>query len=194
MDTGKFLKTDMQQPDYWTKWYSGRWRMEPSPFAKWVQENFVIRPMRIVDCGCGDGRDSEYFSSKGNTVTGIDMADVDRSGTNALYVKADVMDSLLLIHDAELVYARWFLHAITKEQEIVFLDDACARSNMIALEFRVSEDWEVDDHYRRSVGLHEVRDRLLFNGWRVEFLDNGAGWSPRDGEDPFLGRVIAFQS
>lgn len=179
--------------DYWSSWYHGRQRMEPSPFARWVHEKYLSKPTRIVDCGCGDGRDSEFFSSMGHVVTGIDTADVDRTGTNAFYVRADVLDSLLLIHDAELVYGRWFLHAITREQEIVFIDDACARSSMIALEFRTL-DWPSDDHYRRKVSLGEVTRRLEFNGWTVGFSSESRGMSPMNGEDPMIGRVVGISS
>ena len=47
----------------------------PSPFAEYVA-NKLNTQQNILEIGCGNGRDSKFFSSKGHHVTGLD-----RSGT-----------------------------------------------------------------------------------------------------------------
>ena len=47
----------------------------PSPFSEYVT-NKLSTEQNILEIGCGNGRDSKFFSSKGHHVTGLD-----RSGT-----------------------------------------------------------------------------------------------------------------
>lgn len=60
--------------DYWGKFYKlygDRIPAEPSPFARWL----VAREpaTRLVEIGCGNGRDAIFFADNGFDVTGIDF-------------------------------------------------------------------------------------------------------------------------
>ena len=45
----------------------------PSTFAEYVA-NKLSTKQNILEIGCGNGRDSKYFSSKGHHVTGLDRS------------------------------------------------------------------------------------------------------------------------
>ncbi|MBI4588474.1 MAG: class I SAM-dependent methyltransferase [Candidatus Rokubacteria bacterium] len=49
------------------------WGTEPSSFAREVSE--LLPPAaRVLDLGCGEGRDSVFFASRGYQVTGVDAS------------------------------------------------------------------------------------------------------------------------
>ncbi|MBD3280198.1 methyltransferase domain-containing protein [Candidatus Dojkabacteria bacterium] len=58
-----------------TEYKSGaHWEVETSEHAKDFANNYINPNSRILDLGCGSGRDSFYFSSCGHTVSGIDVS------------------------------------------------------------------------------------------------------------------------
>ena len=62
--------------DYWENYYArsnGDLLPTPSQFAVFVQGE-LSGPAFVVDVGCGTGRDSLFFSSRGHAVLGLDQA------------------------------------------------------------------------------------------------------------------------
>lgn len=64
--------------DYWTKLYSKKkgytWRKEPTPYLKKKTALLKKRKVKkILDIGCGDGRNLIYLSKKGFLVTGLEI-------------------------------------------------------------------------------------------------------------------------
>lgn len=49
------------------------WGMQPSAFARQVRA-LVAPGARVLDLGCGEGRDSVYFAACGCDVTGVDVS------------------------------------------------------------------------------------------------------------------------
>lgn len=62
---------------------------EPSPFARWVQEQVDSRD-RILDLGCGNGRDAVWFAAQGHPVTASDYAGSHRDAVRRLARKHGV--------------------------------------------------------------------------------------------------------
>lgn len=62
----------------WDREYARRpreyvWGTEPSPFARRV--GALLEPgARVLDLGCGEGRDSVFFAERGFEVTGVDTS------------------------------------------------------------------------------------------------------------------------
>lgn len=49
------------------------WGTSPSPFARKVRA-LLPRGARVLDLGCGEGRDSVFFATQGFDVTGLDIS------------------------------------------------------------------------------------------------------------------------
>jgi len=66
----------MQNP--WAREYARTpdryiWGKAPSEFARQIADR-LTPSARVLDLGCGEGRDSVYFASRGFEVTGLDVS------------------------------------------------------------------------------------------------------------------------
>ncbi|MDO8339090.1 MAG: class I SAM-dependent methyltransferase [Candidatus Burarchaeum sp.] len=65
-------------PHYWNKRYERQGRIygrDPSELAKWAMRNGVLaRDARLLETGCGTGRNSIFFAKHGLDVTGVDFS------------------------------------------------------------------------------------------------------------------------
>ncbi len=109
---------------FWTQYYHTTTDdiCEPSSFAKFVYEQYIepeTAPKTIADLGCGNCRDSRFFSNTGNvtlcyaidpnlTMDALKWSPSD----NLILVKNNAIDGLRVDVDFNIVYMRWFLHAI----------------------------------------------------------------------------------
>ena len=96
-----------------------------------------------------------------------------------------------------MVYARFFFHAVTEEEETAVLDvlsEHLPRGARCYFEFRTSKDENIHkhfrDHYRRFVNLDAFVDKAISKGTmdRVYTVE-GQGMAKFGEEDPFVGRV-----
>ena len=63
--------------EYWNTFYSLRKGVNlPSEFAKSLVGKFIHRGDRILELGCGNGRDTIFFASKECPIVGIDQSAV----------------------------------------------------------------------------------------------------------------------
>ena len=86
-----------------------------STFAEFVYENYCTDCKYLLDLGCGNCRDSIFFSKKDIEVDAIDYnGHIDKDYHNLTFIKKDV--ELFLkeknLKPYNLVYMRWFLHAM----------------------------------------------------------------------------------
>ncbi len=147
---------------YWNDYYARRrpeepWSLLPSQFATYVANE--TSPGRMLEIGCGNGRDTLFFTSVGYQVQGVDYCQtaigICRDRAQGLGLKAE-FETLNLYDVAQVtafaadhaeaydtVYARFFVHAITElgEEELFKLCAAVLKPGGRAfLEFRTTED------------------------------------------------------
>lgn len=105
------------------------WGTEPnSGVYEVLQQLPPTRRLKLLDIGCGEGRDAVFFARNGYEVTGLDVSDAgiektkrlaDGAGVHVDVIKADVLDFRLDSH-YDIVYSSGVLHYIKPEfrQEI----------------------------------------------------------------------------
>jgi SAM-dependent methyltransferase len=180
----------------------------PSPFARHVAA-MLHGPVALLDLGCGDGRDAAFFASLGHRVLGLDASanaiGLARSrGAPAQFEavpwRGGVPSSrghLRAAPDA-LVYARFFLHAISAPDEALLLRDL---ADVVTPGGRWPSNiapWPTppcpSSTHRISAASSTTppcRPKLRELGFAALEAVEGQGLSPVSGEDPMLGRIMA---
>lgn len=169
----------------------------------------------VVDIGCGNGRDSLFFARLGHEVLGLDIAapaigqdvsvaeseEVDNVSFEEVDVSApeSLVEVIRSVRDAAslAIYARFFFHAITEEEETAILDvlsEHLPSGARCYFEFRTSKDEQThkrfSDHYRRYINLEAFVAKARRKGTMdCVYLVEGQGMAKFGAEDPFVGRV-----
>lgn len=203
----------MERTGYWDTYYAEQRttrRPLPSQFATFVAGE-LDRPHDVVELGCGAGRDSIFFATNGHRVTGVDASvqAVESCSARAQALGEDVTFRAAAIDDPTLadqigpaegprvVYARFFLHAITDEEEQAFFTLTKALTtpgDLLAVEYRTVRDSSgskvTDTHYRRFVNPSHVQARALDLGFDVTYAVEGFGFAKYKQDDAYVARTI----
>jgi tellurite methyltransferase len=180
---------------YWDGWYQSRATpVIPSQFAVMVAAEFAGRVPRIVDFGCGNGRDTVLLDQVAPTV-GIDGSAEAVAAARLRFIDGTfVHGSVEQVQGEGLLYARFLLHAVPETVEDALLDrlDGCWH---VAFEFRTPEDAGrpkvTPDHYRRFVSVEDVVGKLEARGFTVTYVVEGRGMAKFGDDDAHVGRVLA---
>jgi SAM-dependent methyltransferase len=205
--------TTEHRSDYWDEYYAARAttrRPLPSQFATFVAGE-LERPHRVIELGCGNGRDSIFFASYGHQVTGVDGSEAavqacsalaGALGESATFLQSAIDDPALAdrlsgSEGPHLLYARFFVHAITDAEEQRFLDLAAALTSpgdVLAVEYRTVRDQvgakETGAHYRRFVLPATFQARALERGFEVTYAVEGFGFAKFRHDDAYVARTI----
>lgn len=211
--------TEKESKHYWEQFYKDFSIKEDSSFCKYVKSK-IPRNMQIIDLGCGTGRDTLSFSREGYSTMGVDRSFeaikknndcINVSNKNISFVVLDISEKEKLYdilkkeknrakanRNKLLIYTRFFLHSINKENEDILLETlyrTLSSGDIFAAEFRTIEDENsskvYDNHYRRYIDSDTLLDELQtkYSFKVVDYL-KGTGFSIFNGEDPYLARFI----
>lgn len=199
--------------DYWNEYYAARAdpvRRLPSQFATFVAGELDGRH-RVIELGCGDGRDAMFFAGYGHEVVGVDASQAAVDGCRRLAETLGVDASFLVSSIDEpglaarikgdsgprVVYARFFLHAITEAEETVLLDLAAAIADpgdLLAVEYRTIRDSSgaktTATHYRRFVLPAAFEARALARAFDVTYSVEGFGFAKFRQDDAYVARTL----
>lgn len=203
---------------YWNSFYKkGNVRSEPSKFANYILK-FVKDGKKLLDLGCGNGRDSLFFASRNLQVVGIDnseevinmLREVNTKG-NALFVCDDfTMSSTLYQQQYDYCYSRFTLHAINEKQQENLLKNVynslkvSSDSGYFFIEVRsVNDDlyekgepagknaYVYQGHYRRFMIIEELEMELRECGFSIIESIEEKGLAPFENQDPYIIRIVA---
>ena len=123
------MSFDRELTHHWDKYYKkDNAPSFPSPFAEHVA-NKLNTQQNILEIGCGNGRDSKFFSSKGHHVTGLDRSGEAIELCKNLYSSEPIEFFFGTITDIEktnkkkydLIYSRFVIHAMSLNEELEML-------------------------------------------------------------------------
>ncbi len=167
----------------------------------------------MIEYGCGTGRDTEFFANLGRKVLAFDncpsaiqMCQA-RCESHAEYVCCDAVASLdkalsfVGASDKPLVYARFFLHAITnetQEQCLTALAASLPKGSAVALEYRTTRDETLNkafgSHYRRYIDHDMLQDFMQQLGFDLHYQITGFGMAKYRDEDAHVGRYMGVKA
>lgn len=115
--------------DYWENFYrKGVGEKAPSPFAQYVTQH-LRGDERLLEIGCGNGRDASFFQEQGIRVVAIDASPAaievcqklhEGNGVHFAAGKVD-NENLDLGQSFDVVYSRFVLHAMTETEQAKML-------------------------------------------------------------------------
>ncbi len=133
--------------NYWNNYYSNIVKFKESSFARFVKKK-VKKNSEIIDIGCGNGRDSFFFSKNNFKVIAVDISksaiknNSVKSNKNLQFLKFDIgKDKIKKKFDV--FYCRFFIHAISEKTEnklISLLNKTKKKKSLAFFEFRNHKD------------------------------------------------------
>ena len=206
---------------YWDKFYRKKISTyKPSNFARYCIKKFIKRRINnnLLEIGCGNGRDSFFFSKKGISVLAIDKSFIaiqnninikqEKGLTNINFKKIDLSSKKFLkIGKFNFIYCRFFLHAVSKRIENIFfnsLSKLCIKKKtIIMMEFRtikdplikkgrkISYNERFTNHYRRFIDVKILLKKII-NLKKFKILEVGEkkGLAKFKKENPIVCRLL----
>jgi len=203
----------IEQRELWEKFYLEDAQVFfPSNFAESVLP-WLEKGSKLLDVGCGNGRDSIFFARNGLEVTAIDLSKeaiallVEREPRMRTVCGNVITSPVFVEGEYSYIYSRFFIHALTEEEETCLLE-RCYRALKIGgkllIETRCTEDelcgvgeritdteWIIDGHYRRFVVPEKIVDKINEIGFRNVCHICSKGFAPFKGSDPVILRITA---
>lgn len=210
---------ERERSQYWETVYSAMSfdRLPPpSQFAAFVTQEAAEAGL-IIEFGCGTGRDSLFFARQGLPVIAIDSAEAAVSKCrekaeqygleNVKFLHGVVGDpALKAVLDeyipskrdfSVMIYARFFLHAITDAEESALLEALAALAkpgDRCAFEYRTTRDAALTKvtagHYRRFVDPIYLYAKAAKFGFAVDYAVEGFGFAKFKEDDAYVARCI----
>jgi ubiquinone/menaquinone biosynthesis C-methylase UbiE len=206
---------------YWKSIYSRQTEDEqPSLFAKFVSETIGVRDKRIIELGCGNGRDAIHFAN--NNAQKVDAVDQCENIIELLQHRYQRICNLTFLcrdftnmkdmanHEKyDLVYSRFTLHSISKNQERQVVEWAFQNLNhngTFCIEvrgqkneiFRAGEPVKgepdafiLNNHFRRFIHFETFCKELESIGFHIAYAEEKKGFAPYNGEDETYIRIVA---
>jgi SAM-dependent methyltransferase len=188
----------------------------PSTFASWCM-SLLVPGGRLVEFGCGNGRDALFFARNGMQVIACDQSEVAIQGLIANQSSNDGVPTFLAcdftcLADGQLgalnvVYSRFTLHAVTRTEASAALGWAArnlAQNGLLLLEvrsvkgdlfgkgeMREKDAFVYNGHYRRFVRMDELSAELLELGFTIQHAIESAGLAIHNDDDPVVIRMVA---
>ena len=203
--------------NYWEQYYlKQNAELMPSLFAHYVADLLGDKKAEIIELGCGNGRDAVFFAKEGHMVDAIDQCYNEICFLMKQYQYLDNLDFRCddftdMVDDQpyDVVYSRFTLHSISKEQQDHTLDWAyrnLKKDGLLCIEvggqkneiYKVGEAvvnekdaYILDDHYRRFLNFDDLCDYLKKLGFTLDFAAEAKDFAPFNGQNETYIRVIA---
>ena len=171
--------------------------------------------LKLIDIGCGNGRDSIFFANKNIEVLGIDSSRTVIKLNNHYFKNKNISFKNLDIEKTnskkldkfDIIYSRFFLHAINKSQEKKFFNLinvlSIKNKTYVMLEFRTTKDKLLQkgkkisnnenftDHYRRFIDTEALIKKIKkINNFKIVYFIERKGLSKYKYDNPTLARLI----
>jgi 2-polyprenyl-3-methyl-5-hydroxy-6-metoxy-1,4-benzoquinol methylase len=198
--------------------WNGYYNLHKTPFENSLFSEFVINKLKInkkiIDIGCGNGRDSIFFNNKGFETLGIDFSDKtiknlkQYSNVNLKFQKIDIknINKKLENESFDYAYCRFLLHSLDKDTEQILFEWMFKNiKDSIFIETRIDEDLKNEakqNHFRRNINPEELIEVIYNSDFNITYSEISDKFSPYNSsydvkditKDPTLLRIVAVKN
>ena len=208
----------MDDKKYWTDYYSTHSKpVGESTFAEFVVDRLEAGK-NLIELGCGNGRDSIFFSKNGINVVAVDQVCEEVKYLNDNYATDNITfvcddftnlaeSSSDIVNETKFdyIYSRFTFHSINEAKENRALEWIAGHldGGMFLLEARslndpmfkkgdaLSETENFTTHYRRYMDLDKFIGKLEDLGFEILYKIEDNGLAVYKDDDPYVIRIIA---
>lgn len=202
--------------NYWNNFYKEKKKFKESSFARFVIKKIRAKKQkdRLIDIGCGNGRDSIFFNKKRFKVTAIDISKK-AIKKNSLYENEDLnfinfdIEKNTMDKKFDFIYCRFFLHTINnygenkllnlikkikKKQTLIFFEFRNIKDEIFKKKKKLKHNEIVEfekGHYRRIIDpkiFIKKFERTI--GCKYIYLKSSKNLSIYKKDNPNLSRII----
>lgn len=197
--------------NYWKKFYKSKKNLNklnfPSQFSIFTLSE-KQNENAVIEIGCGNGRDSLFFSKYFKNIYAFDKCDniiKHNSNTykkikNLNFFEYDINDDFnffKLNKIKKLLYARFFLHSLKDNEILKFINLSSKllnKNEKVFLEYRVIEDKNnkkvFRNHFRNYLNQKKIKKLFEKNLFKLSYSITGNGFAKYQVEDPLIARQI----
>ena len=200
--------------NYWNSFYKKKSISSESTFAKFTYRKIKKFKGKILDIGCGNGRDAYFFNKKGFNVLGVDISqkaiqiNSKDKIKNLIFKKFDVGKDKLK-SKFEIIYCRFFVHTLDEmlENKLINIIKSTKKKNtLVFFEFRNYKDkifgnFKSSDHNKmiefEKGHLRRIIDTKVFKKKfitktksKIIYEKSGINLSVYKKDNPNLSRLI----
>lgn len=216
ISSSRFARSsDRGRQIHWNSYYNSIKAPDtPSSFAELVSGS-LVNGAKLLEIGCGNGRDASFFMKNGHHVTALDVsqAAIDTCISNNINFKdnfvcgtIDRLSDEIYANHFDVIYSRFCLHAMTPDEENLFIAEASRKlknNGSLCIECRsindplarkgevLSPTERVFGHYRRFIVLDQLIIKLAGFGFKILSAEEVSGVSILGDDNPVVIRVIA---
>jgi len=199
---------------YWDSYYTDHHtKGKPTSFAKSIINTLPKKKCKLLEIGCGNGRDSFYFSGKGHEVSAFDQSEViinalQKTDKNSPHFFIDDIRNMSIYpkEPFDIVYARFVLHALNEneaQQAFKWIFDHLSNGGLFYSESRsinddifgkgkkIENNIYKTDHHRRFIVKNDLLKELVSFGFTIKYVLEKQGLAVYKDSDPVVIRVIA---
>ena len=190
--------------NYWQRFYRSFQENTPTSFAIFVH-HFLQDPQnasdknrvwRLLDIGCGNGRDSYYFAEQQKyIVSGMDVSHTPQPKDGCHFFLSD-MTQFDGYDGYDILYARFTFHSITDAQQEMLLAHIQRPDILLCIETRSTKGWDTNcvhgnnSHFRNLTDADRLKNILDKHGFEMLYFEEKDGIARYKNEDPVCIRVI----
>ena len=182
------------EQNYWETFYSNFICDKPSDFCLFITNYFTEKKeinLKLLDIGCGNGRDS-YFLSKIFNVTGIDISVKSENKLNCKFI----LDNFVTFDKKgyDIIYSRFSFHSINNEKQQTLLENIDPNT-YLCIETRSDKCKNIkkfhgENHFRNLTNLDYLKNILINNNFNILFIKESDNFAVYNNENPICIRII----